>query len=320
MKEKQICKNCGKEKVIHARGYCSGCYQKLLYNGELKKDTPKCKVEGCEKFSRANGYCMRHINQLRYNGKITDSNPNRSHYDSNEIVLYEDYAEIVMYDTKCYEKARAIIDIEDVDKLKEYKWNCEVNLHVHSGNTWLHRLLMNCNDDNLVVDHINHNPLDNRKGNLRICTPQENGMNNSLSKTNTTGIIGICYIKQRDTWQANITVKSKVISLGEYNNKEDAIKERLKAEVYYMKEFAPQRHLYTQYGTQYGIDEHGEYEVKQYTPRKKGNEHGVKGVFKGSGNNKDRWKVEFQINGKHIYLGHYDTIEKAIEVRQAYQG
>jgi len=316
MKEKQICKNCGKEKIIHARGLCNSCYTSLYYKGLLGDNIPKCKVDGCDRLIRANGYCQRHYNQLRNTGNILDINFNRTQLDYNEIIKCDNHAEIILYNRNCYEKARALIDIEDIEKVKNYKWNCYDDLHIHNDDIWLHRLIMNCTDDNLVVDHINHNPLDNRKCNLRICTTQENNMNNSLSISNTTGIIGIHYIKKRNSWQANITVKNKVIVLGEFNNKDDAIKERLKGEVYYMKEFAPQRHLYEEYG----IDENAEYIVKQYTPKKKGNEYGVKGVFKGSGNNKAKWKVEFKVDGKHIYLGHYNTIEEAIQVRQAYQG
>jgi hypothetical protein len=208
-----------------------------------------------------------------------------------------------------------LIDIEDIDKIKEYKWNCAEDLHVSSGNVWLHRLLMNCIDENLVVDHINHNPLDNRKSNLRICTSQENRMNNSLPISNTTGIIGLYYNKRKNTWQPNITVNKKVITLGEFTDRDEAIKERLKAEVYYFKEFAPQKHLYEQYG----IDENAEYEVKQWTPKKNGNKYGVKGVFPASGFSKGKWKVEFKDNGKNIYLGYYDTLEEAIKVRQEYK-
>ena len=36
--------------------------------------------------------------------------------------------------------------------------------------------------------------------------------------------------------------------LGRFSDKEDAIKARLQAEAKYFKEFAPQRHLFKQYG------------------------------------------------------------------------
>ena len=38
---------------------------------------------------------------------------------------------------------------------------------------YLHRWLMFC-PDNMVVHHVNHNPLDDRHANLEIITPSEN--------------------------------------------------------------------------------------------------------------------------------------------------
>lgn len=47
---------------------------------------------------------------------------------------------------------------------------------------------------------------------------------------------------------ARIVLDKKDIYLGRYSNKEDAIKARLEAEIKYFGEFAPQRHLFEQYG------------------------------------------------------------------------
>ena len=47
---------------------------------------------------------------------------------------------------------------------------------------------------------------------------------------------------------ARIVLNKKDIYLGRYSNKEDAIKARLEAEIKYFGEFAPQRHLFEQYG------------------------------------------------------------------------
>lgn len=41
---------------------------------------------------------------------------------------------------------------------------------------YLHRYIMNPPDD-MTIDHINHDPLDNRRENLRICTQAENNKN-----------------------------------------------------------------------------------------------------------------------------------------------
>ena len=43
-------------------------------------------------------------------------------------------------------------------------------------------------------------------------------------------------------------INGKNIHLGVFEDKEDAIKERLNAEVKYFGEFAPQTHLFKEYG------------------------------------------------------------------------
>ena len=61
--------------------------------------------------------------------------------------------------------------------------------------------------------------------------------------------MGVGWYKRYDKWRAYIKV-DKNITLGYFENKDDAIRTRLKAEQKYFGEFAPQKHLYEQYGIQ----------------------------------------------------------------------
>ena len=122
----------------------------------------KCKIEGCEGKYCAKGYCGKHYQQLKKYGHI----PERTQRDANEITEYEDYAEIVLYDKEGNEVAKALIDLDDVKIVKQHKWYLKSTGYAHNDKVGkLHRFIMNCPDD-LVVDHINHNRLDNRKENF----------------------------------------------------------------------------------------------------------------------------------------------------------
>lgn len=77
-----------------------------------------------------------------------------------------------------------------------------------------------------VIDHINHDRLDNRPENLRDVTHVENTRNSKLSTANTSGTTGVYWDKSRKLWIASIKVNYKSISLGRYADIEDAIAAR----------------------------------------------------------------------------------------------
>ena len=64
------------------------------------------------------------------------------------------------------------------------------------------------------IDHINHDPSDNRLCNLRVVTRAQNAQNMSLPKDNTSGIIGVSFNKKSSKWVAYITVNRKRMPLG----------------------------------------------------------------------------------------------------------
>ena len=74
------------------------------------------------------------------------------------------------------------IDEEDNDLIDSYGWQCNPETHyIHRSapgrkTIYLHREIMGC-PQGLVVDHLNHNPRDNRRSNLRVCTQSENILN-----------------------------------------------------------------------------------------------------------------------------------------------
>jgi hypothetical protein len=191
-----------------------------------------CKVDGCNDKHYAKGYCSKHYSQWQRYGNIL----NRTKYDSNEIILHDDYAEIVIYNNECKEVAKVLIDLEDVERCKKYKWCLKGNGYVHNGKIHLHRFIMDCQDD-MFVDHINRNKLDNRKCNLRICTRRQNNFNRGIRNDNTSGIIGVSFDKRRNKWRSRIQVDKKEKHLGYFNTVKEAIRARKQAELEYFGEY-----------------------------------------------------------------------------------
>ena len=148
--------------------------------------------------------------------------------------------------------AEFYFDLEDYDKIKDMCWYetkqrsaSQLMAHIPGKRrpVRMHVWLGFKNHD-----HIDRNELNNRKSNLRPATVKENARNGPLRSTNTSGIIGVGWRERYQKWQAQITVDYKGIHLGYFTNKDDAIRARLNAEVKYFGEFAPQQHLYEQYG------------------------------------------------------------------------
>ena len=97
-------------------------------------------------------------------------------------------------------------------------------------------------------DHTDKNELNNLHNNFRECTHQQNDFNRGLYSNNTSGVTGVCWHKVCKKWKSAIMINGKSIHLGVFIDKEDAVKARLKAEAKYFGKFAPQIHLFGQYG------------------------------------------------------------------------
>ena len=83
------------------------------------------------------------------------------------------------------------------------------------------------------IDHINHDRLDNRIKNLRAVTNKENGKNQSMPCTNTSGTVGVGWHKASGKWRADIVSNGKQIRLGKFTDIKDAIVARKDAEAEY---------------------------------------------------------------------------------------
>lgn len=172
-------------------------------------------------------------------------------YTDKKAVININYKEIVL--EKNNKKYTMICDEED------YNYLTSLNIYI-GGDGYavtringkikrIHRIIMNIDDPKILVDHINRNILDNRKSNLRFCNKQYNEFNEKpIRKNNTSGFKGVTWDKDNNKWKSSIMINGKNINLGRYLDKNDAVKARLEAELYYCgKEYSSQRELFKEY-------------------------------------------------------------------------
>lgn len=145
----------------------------------------------------------------------------------------------------------AIVDDEDYEYLNQWNWSSVNNrkypyarrhLKIENGkpvHVLMHRIITNC-PKNMQVDHINHNTLDNRKANLRICTKSDN-QKNRIGRSKVSGYKGISKANSKSNpWRVYISsgYKGKYFFLGNYKSQEMAAKAYNEAAKKYHGEFA----------------------------------------------------------------------------------
>ncbi|HEI0612123.1 TPA: HNH endonuclease [Escherichia coli] len=117
------------------------------------------------------------------------------------------------------------------------KYYYRTNLPGHGSQPqfMVHRIIfkMNFGYDPLEIDHINGIGTDNRLENLRNVDRHTNCKNTRMSKANTSGCVGVHWMKKRNKWQARIEFEGKRRHLGFFDNFEDAVKARKEAERFY---------------------------------------------------------------------------------------
>tara|TARA_B100002051_G_scaffold270812_1_gene304378 strand:- start:4455 stop:4793 length:339 start_codon:yes stop_codon:yes gene_type:complete len=78
----------------------------------------------------------------------------------------------------------------------------------------LHRLILGKPQKGMVIDHINHIGLDNRKENLRFLTAAQNQQNSRSKRNSSSKYKGVGWYKAGNKWRARVKHKRKHIWLG----------------------------------------------------------------------------------------------------------
>lgn len=203
----------------------------------------------------------------------------------------------------------ALVDDIDYNKLKDYPWClvwknksntvAYVSTRVSRKKTKMHHLILK-KKDGYVVDHLDKNPLNNQRFNLRHLTISQNNLNRRIPINNTTGYTGIVYRAKTNRWLVNIGFNNRRIHIGSYLSFEEAKRARIDAEEKYFPRVNRVRDLKKK-SEKIAPTNRRKYRYKLASS-------GYRCVYvRPSGN----FSVIFHKDGKYKCLGTFTTVEEA---------
>ena len=98
---------------------------------------------------------------------------------------------IYAYNNKKEIVGESLVDDNKWHELYQFKWFITNGYIINNKKNLIHRYLMKANKEDPLVDHINHNPLDNRLVNLRFNTYSGNGHNKTKVENATSKYYGV---------------------------------------------------------------------------------------------------------------------------------
>lgn len=146
----------------------------------------------------------------------------------------------------------ALVDSEDWEYLNKFNWHTSNSSSKHTPLTsWrayrkinkrrvgMHNIIMNC-PKGMLIDHINHDGLDNRKSNLRICTPAQNSINKRNSPLRNNNYKGVKWLEHQQRWCVRMgsTKSGTAKYVGTYDTEIEAAKAYNNAAIEMYGEFA----------------------------------------------------------------------------------
>ena len=212
MSETKVCAKCNIEKE-----------RSEFHNNKRRKDGKKSRCKPCV----SNDYKERYVkipkkeNIFEY-GKLIVESPKHGRY---EVLIDDEDRERLRVHRWCIRISGVHKDdIRCVSRVPHPDGGVSIGSNgvkrTRKTDLYIHRFLMNTPRD-MVTDHIDGNPLNNRKSNLKVCDHKANSRNQKMHKTNTSGYKGVSRNKNAKIrpWEAWIAKER----IGVFKRKEDAV-------------------------------------------------------------------------------------------------
>lgn len=228
----RLCKYCPKCMAIADKRRKAEWNMKKYGVRAKRKSGEVCCVCGGEFSSHYDGkpYCNKHYLRMYFYG----SPDGRARKRTNS---YDAVGDELIVTTARGDKI--VADINDYDLIKRYSWCISKTgypvANIDHRTTKMHQYLLG-RIDGMVVDHIDGNPLNNKRSNLRMCDQRDNARNVAPKRKNRDGYPGVRETTS-GTFHARIFVDGKEKYIGAYKTYEDAVKARKEAEEKYFGEY-----------------------------------------------------------------------------------
>ncbi len=123
--------------------------------------------------------------------------------------------------------AHALVDEDDYERIASQHWGLDTKGYPLATRgvprLSMHRAVLGLTPgDGLEVDHINRNPLDNRRANLRLATDAENKQNYPSRRGSASQYRGVTWSKAAQKWQASGKLNGKQTYLGQFEDEREA--------------------------------------------------------------------------------------------------
>lgn len=134
-------------------------------------------------------------------------------------------------------RAWALVDAADYDWLNQWRWSLGPNGYVIRGTTGagrrggprvracyrMHREILGLKaGDPRQCDHLNGDPLDNRRTNLRIVTRAQQAQNRAANRGGTSRHRNVNWHRGRGKWQVQVMVSGVRYQLGYFDDEDEA--------------------------------------------------------------------------------------------------